>query len=224
MSNWSSAGTEQAERNVFVQMAPTLIVDVGLPILLFYLLARFGVSVLWALVAGGLPPAFNNLRVWIKTRRLEPLGIIVVTFLALGAAASLISGSVFFALVKESVLTRAFGLICLFSLLAPRPLLFFIIRQFAAGEDPARIEWWNGLWQYPRFRFRMRVVTAAWGIVYVFEAVFRVVFALTLTPGEVVIVSPVMSVGALIVLIIWSRRYLIALRDQRIREQEAVVP
>ena len=137
-------------------------------------------------VAGGIPPALNNLRVWIRAGRLEPLGIIVVTFLALGAAASLISGSVFFALVKESILTGAFGLICLSSLLARRPLLFYIIRQFAAGDDPARIEWWNGLWQYPRFRFRMRVVTAAWGLVYLVEACLRVVFALTLTPGQTV--------------------------------------
>jgi hypothetical protein len=204
---------------VFVQMAPTLVVDVALPILLFYVLTRYQVPVLWALVAGGIPPALNNLRVWIKAGRLEPLGIIVVTFLALGAAASLISGSVFFALVKESVLTGVFGLICLASLLAPRPLLFYIIRQFAAGDDPARIEWWNGLWQHPRFRFRMRVVTAAWGILYLLEACMRVVFALTLTPGQVVIASPAMSVGALIALIVWSRRYLVALRDQRLREE-----
>ena len=222
MADPSTVSPEPAERNVFAQMAPTLVVDVALPILLYYLLTRYGVPVLWALVAGGIPPALNNLRVWIRAGRLEPLGIIVVTFLALGAAASLISGSVFFALVKESVLTGAFGLMCLSSLLAPRPLLFYIIRQFAAGDDPARIEWWNGLWQYPRFRFRMRVVTGVWGVVYLLEACLRVAFALTLTPGQVVITSPLMSVGALIALIVWSRRYLIALRDQRLREEQAI--
>jgi hypothetical protein len=220
MTDASATGPEPAQRSIFAQVAPTLVVDVVLPILLFYVLARYGVSTLWALIAGGLPPALNNLRVWIKAGRLEPLGIIVVTFLALGAAASLISGSVFFALVKDSLLTGTFGLICLFSLLAPRPLLFLIIRQFVAGEDSARVVWWNGLWEYPRFRVRMRVVTAVWGIVYLFEACLRIVFALALSPAQVITISPIMGVGALIALIVWSRRYLMALRDQRVREQE----
>ena len=223
MTGPSADGSEPAGRSIFAQIAPTLAVDVALPILLFYLLTRYGVPTLWALVAGGLPPALNNLRVWIKAGRLEPLGIIVVTFLALGAAASLISGSVFFALIKDSLLTGTFGLICLVSLLAPRPLLFVIIRQFVAGDDAQRIEWWNGLWQYPRFRARMRLVTAVWGIVYLIEACLRVIFALVLTPGQVIIASPVMSVGALIALIVWSRRYLVALRDQRLREEQGAV-
>jgi hypothetical protein len=86
----------------FTQMIPTLVFDVAMPIVAFNVLTREGVSTLWALVAGGLFPAINNLRVWVKSRRLEPLGIIVMTFLAIGTAASLISGSVFFALIKDS--------------------------------------------------------------------------------------------------------------------------
>jgi len=212
---------QPARSNIFVQMAPTLVVDVALPILLFSLLTRYGCPTLWALVAGGLPPALNNLRVWIRARRLEPLGIIVVTFLAIGAAASLLSGSVFFALIKDSLLTGTFGLVCLLSLLGPRPLLFVIFRQFVAGDDAARIAWWDGLWQYPKFRGAMRFVTAVWGIVYLIEACIRVVFALTLPPADVVVLSPVMSFGALIVLIAWSRRYMMAFRDERLRAQNA---
>ena len=63
----------------FKQMLPTLVFDVAMPIVAFNLLTAYGVSTLWALVAGGLFPAINNLRVWAKSRRLEPLGIIVMT-------------------------------------------------------------------------------------------------------------------------------------------------
>src|SRR5215469_1911910 len=147
----------------FTQMLPTLVFDVAMPILAFNALTSCGVSTLWALIAGGLFPAINNLRVWTKSRRLEPLGIIVMTFLVIGTAASLISGSVFFALIKESLLTATFGFICLGSLLAERPLMFYINRQFVAGDNPVRLEWWNGLWQYPRFRAAQRLVTAVWG-------------------------------------------------------------
>jgi hypothetical protein len=86
----------------FVQMLPTLVFDVATPIIVFNLLSRCGVPSLWALVAGGLSPTINNLRIWVRSRRLEPLGIIVITLLAIGTAVSLISGSVFFALIKES--------------------------------------------------------------------------------------------------------------------------
>ena len=75
-----------------------------------------------------------------------------MTFLVIGTAGSLISGSVFFMLIKESVLTATFGFICLGSILAERPLMFYINRQFVAGDDPVKLEWWNGLWQYPAFR------------------------------------------------------------------------
>lgn len=202
-------------------MLPTLICDVALPIILFNVLTRYGVPILWALAAGGLPPAVNNLRVWVISRRLEPLGIIVMAFLAIGTAASLISGSVFFALVKESLLTGTFGLLCLLSLFAKRPLLFSINRQFVAGDDPSLIAWWNGLWDILEFRAAIRFVTLVWGIAYILEAFVRVIMALTLSPATVVTVSPVMALSVMVALIAWNRRYLLAVRERRMRNLSA---
>ena len=203
----------------FAQMLPTLVFDVALPIAAYALLTGIGVPTLWAVVAGGIFPAANIARVWIRSRRLEPLALIVLTFLAVGTAISLISGSVFVALVKESFLTATFGLICLGSLLAEQPLLFYIVRQFVAGDDPARLAWWNGLWQYPDFRAAQRRVTAVWGVTYLAEALLRVGFALVLPPAKVVVLSPVMVFGVMIVLIAWTRRHLLAVRERRLRAQ-----
>ena len=208
----------------FIQMLPTLVVDVAMPIIAFNVLTHYGVSTLLALVAGGLFPALNNLRVWATSRRLEPLGIIVMTFLVIGTAASLISGSVFFALIKESFLTATFGFICFASLLAERPLMFYINRQFVAGDDPVKLEWWNGLWEYPHFRAAQRTVTVVWGLAYLAEAILRVGFALVMSPAEVVSISPIMAFGVTIVLIVWTRRYMLALRERRIREQQQFAP
>jgi hypothetical protein len=190
-----------------------------IPLAVFFVLTACGVSTLLALVAGGLSPAINNLRVWTKSGRLEPLGLIVMTFLAIGTIASLISGSVFFALIKESFLTATFGLICLGSLAAERPLMFYINRQFVAGDDPAVLAWWNGLWQIDEFRAAQRLITAVWGIVYLLEALVRVGFALVLTPVVVVAISPVMGFGVLVLLILWTRRHQLALRERRMGQQ-----
>ena len=215
-----SPPAEPAGEFSFTQMIPTLLFDVAMPIVAFNVLMHYGVSTLWALVAGGLFPAINNVRIWIKSRRLEPLGIIVMSFLVVGTAASLISGSVFFALIKESFLTATFGFICLGSLMAERPLMFYINRQFVAGDDPVRLEWWNGLWEFPHFRAALRFVTAVWGIVYLIEAIARVGFALVMSPAQVVALSPVMAFGVTIVLIAWTRRYMLALRERRLRETQ----
>src|SRR5215469_3238367 len=211
------AGTRPPPQFRFVQMLPMLCFDVIAPIAAFNLLTHYGVSTLWALAAGSVPPALNNLRTWVQSRRLEPLGIIIVALLAAGTVGSLISGSVLFALIKESFLTGVFGAICLGSLVMERPLLFYVVRQFVAGDDPERIAWWNGLWQLPDFRRSTRVVTFVWGIVYFAEACLRVLLALTLTPAEVVVISPVMMFGILIVLIAWTRRHFLALRERRLR-------
>jgi intracellular septation protein A len=212
---------EPEGRFSFTEILPTLIIDVGMPIIAFKVLTGYGISTLWAIVAGGLFPGINNLRSWVRSRRLEPLGIIVITFLIIGTAASLISGSVFFALIKDSFLTASFGLICLGSLFARRPLMFYINRQFVAGDDPVRLEWWNGLWQLPRFRAAQRLVTAVWGIAYLIEALVRVGLALALPPSQVVAISPVMAFAVTILLIAWTRRYMLALRERRLREEQA---
>ena len=70
------ATPEPAGEFSFKQMIPTLVFDVAMPIVAYNVLVNYGVSTLWALVAGGLFPAINNLRVWVKSRRLEPPALI----------------------------------------------------------------------------------------------------------------------------------------------------
>ena len=209
---------EPAGRFSFKQMIPTLVFDVAMPIVAFNVLTRYGVATLWALVAGGLFPAINNLRVWAKSRRLEPLGIIVVTFLAIGTATSLVSGSVFFALIRESFLTATFGFICLGSLLAERPLMFYIGRQFTVGEDPAKIADFNTLWQYPRARHTFRVMTLVWALGWMGEFALRVLMVWKLSIPEVLAMSPFVFNGITIGLIAWTIAYT---RRQRQRGAEA---
>jgi hypothetical protein len=219
----SAPGPPPGNVNVSIwRILPTILLDVAIPLAMFFALTAYGAPTLFALVVAGLSPAVNNLRVWVKSRRLEPVGMIVLGFMVIGTVTSLITGSVFLALIKESFLTGAFGLICLGSLvIAERPLLFYVNRQFVAGDDPARVAWWNSLWQLQGFRRAQRLVTAVWGIVYLIEAVVRIGLALVLTPAEVVLVSHVMAFGVLILLILWTRQYQLARREKLRQEAMA---
>ena len=212
MTDMSMSDRPRASNFSFWSVVPTLFFDIAMPLFVFDVLSARGVPAVWALAAGGLSPALNNLRIWLRSRRVEPLGIIVMTLLAIGTLSSLISGNVFFALIKDSFLTGTFGLICLVSLVAKRPLMFSVLRQFAAGDDPQRIAEWNDRWENPSFRVRTRIVTAVWGVAYLAEASLRVVLALKLTPQQVVSISTIMSIGVLVVLIAWTRRFMSAYR------------
>jgi hypothetical protein len=211
-----SAATAEPHVDISVRHVLTsLVFDLALPVATFFFLTGQGMAKLPALVAGGVFPALNVGRTWIESRKIQPLGAIVVSFLAIGTAASLISGSVFIALVKDFILTATFGLLCLGSLIGPgRPLMFYILRQFIAGNDPARLQWWEDLWQHPRFCAALRRVTAVWGVGYVFQAAVGVAFAWVLEPAQVVVLSPIMALGVLAALAAWTRGYLLGLRAQ----------
>ena len=189
-------------------MLPDLLIDGALPAILYQILSRHGVAVVPALTAGAIFPAGNILRKAIASRSLDLVGAIVLFFMTIGVVTSLLSGNVLFILIKESFITGLVGLMFLSSLLWQRPLIFYFARQFVAGENPDRLEWFNGLWeQAPRFRRIMRTMTTVWGLGYLIEAMVRVAIALTFAPGTVVIVSPILAIGTTVGLIIWTRNY-----------------
>jgi len=200
------------------EMLPDFAIDAALPALAYQVLSRYGVAPVPALTAGAIFPAANIMRKFTATRRIDLIGAIVLVFIAIGVAGSLLSGSVLFILIKESFITGMVGLFFLSSFLWRRPIFFYLGRQFAAGDDPERLAWWDGLWEYARFRRTMRMMTTVWGVSYVVEAIVRVVFALTLTPGTVVVLSPIMGVGTTVVLILWTRRYARHVQERAARE------
>jgi hypothetical protein len=212
---------ETAGRFSLKTILPSLLMDVVLPVATFNVLISLGVATLVALALGGIFPAISIAHGYIKARQLEPLGIIVLGLLAIGTAASLMTGSVFFAVVKDSFLTASFGLLCLGSLFAERPLAFYIIRQFLSGHDPALNQWWNGLWEGAMFRRMNRIVTIVWGVVVIAEAIARVLLALVVTPTTVVTISPILAFGVGIGLSVWTRSFMLAVRRRRISELQA---
>jgi hypothetical protein len=124
-----------------------------------------------------------------------------------------------FILIKESFITGSVGLLFLSSLLWKRPIIFYLARQVMEAQGPERLAWWNGLWEHARFRRTMRIMSTVWGVGYVLEAGIRVVFALMLTPGAVVILSPIMGIGTTIGLIVWTRKYGRIVQERADREE-----
>jgi hypothetical protein len=223
ISSESSSSAQMAPPNTgapaFRDLLPSLLIDAALPAITYQVLTRHGVAQVAALAVGAVFPAANLLAGFIRRHTIDLIGAIVLGFIAVGTITSLVSGNVFFILIKESIFTGIFGAICLCSLLWNRPLMFYFGRQFAAGDDPDRIAWWNARWEHEGFRSAIRTITVVWGVGYILEAIARVIFVMTLAPAIVVAISPIMAIGVTVLLIIWTRRYGQAVRERRERAE-----
>jgi hypothetical protein len=184
-----------------------LIVDIGLAPAVF-----FAVQGIWdpgTTTALGISVLVGAVwTVWgvVRTGRLNAVGVCVLAGLAAGVVLSLVTGDPRFAVAKDSLYTGALGLAMLASLAMRRPLMFHLIRPFASEDgDPDK---WHEGWRSPRFRRCMRVMTCAWGIGLLAEALARIGLVYGGASLNVAAaVSPVLTGVVLVALMSWTAGY-----------------
>jgi hypothetical protein len=84
-------------------------------------------------------PTVYGLVTIVRRRHLDIIGALVLVGIVVSIVATLVGGDPKLLLIRESFITGALGMVCLTSLVWPRPLMFYIGRQFSAGEEPAKI-------------------------------------------------------------------------------------
>ena len=198
-----------------------IVLTVVAPIVIYDVMTDAGFSPVVALIVSSVGPLLDIAITWARSRRLDEFAVVVLVFLVLGIVVSLIFDDPRLLLLKEAAITGIIGLLALGSLLvAPRPLMFYFGRRFATGGDPARVEWWNGLWRYAGFRRTQVVITAVWGVVFLLEAVVRGVLTYTLSVDTMVVVNNVAPLVIVAVLVVWTTLY--ARRQQCIGEAHGI--
>jgi hypothetical protein len=191
---------DQHNRNRFQALAMIAVFDIAGPLAAYSLLRSAGQSAVTALVLSGALPAVGVIAGLIRHRRVDAIGVLVLAGIAVGAVLGLVSGNPRIVLVEGSVPTAVFGLLCLGSLWARRPLIYrFAVEFIGAGTPKGRD--FESLWQYQGFRHAFRLYTIVWGVAYLAEAVARVIVVETTSTGTALTVSKVMpyAVGAAIV-------------------------
>ncbi|MFB7863058.1 VC0807 family protein [Streptomyces sp. NPDC056069] len=185
----------------------TVGLNIVAPIVTFGALTDHGWSDATALLVSGVWPVLDTVIHLAWHRKMDDFAIVSIFFIALTAVVSLVGAdSTRALLVKDSVVTGLFGVLCLATLFAPRPLMFYFGRRFATDGTAASHAWWNGLWQYEGFRSTMRLMTIVWGVGYLAEAVVRIVLSYVLTVSTMVVVNPFLIYGTLGVLVLWTIR------------------
>lgn len=175
-------------------LAPNLLVAGVMPVVGYALLRPHVSSDALALAAVMVFPlgeiAFERRR----AGRFEPVGIIALVGITAGLVGALVThGDAFLLKMRDSVLTGLFGLLCLATLPAPKPAMWFLGRAFATGGDRAKQAEFDELWEVPTISRRFRVVTAMWGAGLVGEAALRTALVLTLSTGVFLVVAQLMG-------------------------------
>jgi hypothetical protein len=175
-----------------------------------------------ALMIAGAPAAAWVALQWVRKRSIDPIGCIVLFGFAAGIVASVLLGDSAFVLkVRDSAFTALFGLACLASLLARRPVMFYIGRALSAGNDPAKLAAYDELWTMPTAPRTFRIITTAWGFGLIAEAGLRVVLAEVLPTGPFLAASPVLAgvvLGSLFAFTVWFSRRARRLGEERFAE------
>ncbi|MFJ9823557.1 VC0807 family protein [Streptomyces sp. NPDC101160] len=185
----------------------TIGLNIVAPILTYGALTDRGWSDFSALLASGVWPVLDTVVHLAWRRKLDEFALVTIFFLVLTAVVSLVgTHSARALIVKDSAVTGLFGVLCLVTLLAPRPLMFYFGRRFATDGTAESAAWWNSLWQYEGFRAVQRRMTVVWGVAYLVEATLRIVLSYALSVDAMVTVNPVLTYGTLGLLILWTIR------------------
>jgi hypothetical protein len=188
---------DQHDRNRFLDLAMIAVFDLAGPLVAYSLLRSAGQSAVTALVLSGIFPALGVTVGVIRHRRVDTIGVLVLAGIAVGTVLGLLSGDPRLVLVEGSVPTAVFGLLCLGSLWAHRPLIYRFAIEFMGADTPKGRDF-AALWRYEGFRHTFRLFTVVWGITYLAEAAARVIIVETTSTGTALTVSKVMPymVGA----------------------------
>ncbi|MEU6979836.1 MULTISPECIES: VC0807 family protein [unclassified Streptomyces] len=185
----------------------TIGLNVVAPVLTFGALGDRGWSDFAALLVSGVWPVLDTVVHLVWHRKMDEFAVVTLFFLVLTAVVSLAGAhSARALLVKDSAVTGLFGVLCLATLLAPKPLMFYFGRRFSTDGTAEGHAWWNGLWQFEGFRTVMRRMTVVWGVAYLVEAAARVGLSYTLSVEAMLVANPVLVYGTLGLLVLWTIR------------------
>jgi hypothetical protein len=184
------------------RLAPQLLVAGVLPVVGYALLRPHVASDATALAA---VMVFPIAEILVERRRhggFEPIGIISLIGIAVGLVGAVaLHGNATLLKLRESMLTGLFGVVCLASVFARRPAMFFLGRAFATGGDPEKMAEFDTIWDLPGTPRRFRLVTLVWGAGLLGETTVRTVLALTIPTERFLEIAPVLgwlTIGTLI--------------------------
>jgi intracellular septation protein A len=159
--------------------------------------------------------------------RLDAFALMVLAEVVAGVVLTSISGDARFVLARMSIYLAIGGVVVLATTWTERPFMRTMLKPVAAQGNPKRADAFDRCWENSRkFRGLYRAMTAGLGLVFLVDAVLRIVIIYS-RPADAVVESSLTSQLPLVVLIIvWfaAGRGLAVPRAERILDAELHKP
>ncbi len=209
--------SEESSRSMVMhRLLISLAINVGLPLLVIHVLTQYAhTTELTALSVAAVVPLLSTLVQFVRHHRLDMIALLYLLGTLTSILATFLSGDARLLVIRESFFTGALGLVCLGSLLLPRPLMFYVGRQMFAGNDATQVANYNAQWHHAHARFVQRLITAVWGCVFICEFVLRVILAYTLPPTLALSLGSTILIVATAATFLWMFAYLRRVRQHR---------
>ncbi len=178
---------------------PSLVWGAALPIGVYFLVRAHVRTDVAALIIAGCVSAGWVVLQFVRQRKVDVVGVIVLAGFAVGVASStLLGGNAYVLKVRDAFFTALFGVACVVTVFThDRPAFFYVSRYFSAGNDPEKVSAFDRLHELPVGRRTFRVLSVVWGIGLVVEASFRLTLADVLPTGTFLAVSPFITAGVI---------------------------
>ncbi|KAI8069567.1 hypothetical protein BC940DRAFT_254542 [Gongronella butleri] len=218
-------------RQQLMHFAIMIVVDVGIPLALYYGL-RNVTSQLVALLVSGIPPALFVIFTFIVRRQIDALGCLFVFCYIFSAILSIISGDARLAMLRDSTITCVISCAFFISLVPirtrwfdMRPLTYMFGLQMVGtmlplakwtdkdGEKHEQIMF-EFLWDHVKvFRWHNYIMTGLWAIALMGEFVAKLIMIeSTLSVDDIVWISNVIVIVVVVVLSVLSAVTSVAIR------------
>ncbi len=211
------------------RLAPQILTGGVAPFVVYELGRHFGLADPTALALSALPPGVSVVASWAWRKRLDPIGLIALIAIVAGLVAmAFLNGNEVLFKVRESVVTGAFGFLCLVSLVLPvKPAMFVMGRALTgdatSGSDASeeRVREFDALWEEPRARKVFVLLTLVWGIGLLGEACLRTSLVFVLSTGAFLAVTPALFWLVLGALLWFTVTYVRSSRRLAVSDAEA---
>ncbi|WP_052353730.1 VC0807 family protein [Neobacillus jeddahensis] len=201
--------TQQSRRKVIQTIVLSLVINGLIPVVVYNLLLGYFTSIVSLLIATLIPLGDNLIHI-VKYRKADAFGLFMLFGFVLSLLAFLLGGNERLILLRESMVTGLLGFVFIGSLFFSKPLIYHFAIRFSSNNESEKKGQFENNWEFPYFRFVLRVMTAIWGIALVGEAVIKSILVYELSISAFLAISQVIFysvIGAAILFTLLYRRY-----------------
>ena len=179
--------------------------DVVVPMALYYVLHRFGISDALALGASAAIALVVTIVNTIRRKKLDAIGILVIIEIVMSITLFLWLKDRRLILAKPSFYSGVAAIYLIVMAFRPKPMNYDTIRNLGSDGDPRRAAAIDSAWEEnPKFRTAVRTAEVGWGLAFLADSILRVIIIFNTEPDRAVWLSNIPHIAAIAIIIAFS--------------------